>query len=391
MNTIIQMMFLLSKKIKGFVRKITSPFPITCPDCVDEDSLINMSIEGNCYQDGEPTYDNPIEIQSVGERTANKLVYPYLETTKTINGVTFTDKGDGIITANGTANATTSFPLATIKGITDITQKYYLFGAPIGGSYYICIMVYYYYNNKYVGEQYDKGGGLLIDLSSLDYEVDELRFYVRVGNGRTVDNLVFKPMLIEADTEVDGYEPYGYKIPIVATSNDGSKSIATNIYLKEPLRGIKKDFVIGATDTIDIKNGLCVRNIKETDVEIYALSSSGNIGIINSAKIGKIKNQDAGIMCEKATQVPTVSTKKEGDLYENSANICIKGSADDTLETLKAKYDGSKIVYVLAEPITEKIIAPNIPTFKNGTTYSIATTVQPLSGTVEYYSTTKGE
>ena len=668
MNSIKRRIIMMGAFAKGFIRKITSTFPINCPDSVDNDSLINMSIEGNSYQDGEPTYDNPIEIQSVGEKTANMLVYPYLETTKTINGVTFTDNGDGTITANGIANATTSFPLATIKGITDITQKYYLTGAPIGGSYYICIMVYYYYNNKYVGEQYDKGDGLLIELSSLGYEVDEIRFYVRVGNGRTVDNLVFKPMIqaydslnnllsypyvhttkthngvtftdngdgtitangtaeggnavfqftnggvgnrtliksgtyilsgnpssnrmyvyIYADNEVTSssqivsvinnnsktftldddmyyyayisiasgetinnatirpcitkvgdYEPYGYKVPIVAETenlftegvavpafwtaymggvgvstyggnvidiskihnvfkanrtytlsydmkciakcsegtqrnklyglsmynitsakhdlnglytgdfqlnetkhisvtatlpenfdectarltdytgryvgDDGTtqvgydtilftnikieeadhetEPIVSNVYLKEPLSGVKKDFLIGAKDIIDIKDGICTRNLKEGIVSITSAStvSTGRaVGLMTTSSIGKIGEKDAGIISEKAVQVKYNATKYEGSMYENPTNICFVGSTDDTLETLKAKYDGSKIVYVLAEPITEKIIAPNIPTFKNGTTYSIATTVQPLSGTVEYYSTTKGE
>ena len=650
MSTIIQMMFLLSKKIKGFVRKITSTFPITCPDSVDDDSLINMSIEGNSYQDGEPTFNNPIEIQSVGEKTANMLVYPYADTTKEVNGLTFVDNGDGTITVNGTANATTSFPLATIKGITDITQKYYLTGAPIGGSYYICIMVYYYYNNKYVGEQYDKGDGLLIELSSLGYEVDEIRFYVRVGNGKTADNLIFKPMLqtydsinnlltypyydttktisdvtfidngdgtitangtatayapfyliknsyemkagknyrlfssknlpmivsykvngttnyistgstglltftwdeswslgniylqltsgktLENETVLpkfemidgDGYEPYGYKTPIVAetenlfveglptygfwtsyVNGNGFKGygsavaenaktktlfkanhtytlsfdmemiakgtngtyknshyglsifsstlgqhilnglsleqlevgervhinatatmpdnldelnlsfyyysgryvdensvssdydtirftnikieeadhetepIVSNVYLKEPIRGINQTY----KDVLDVKKGECTRNIKENDVIIESKVIASNLSVGIYTPSDKIQQSHAGVKSEKSLYSRTI---KENCLTENRVNFVFTGSADDTLETLKAKYDGSKIVYVLAEPITEKIIAPNIPTFKHGTTYSIATTVQPLSGTVEYYSTTKG-
>ena len=41
----------------------------------------------------------------------NLLSYPYYETTKTLNGVTFTDNGDGSITVNGTATANVYFSL----------------------------------------------------------------------------------------------------------------------------------------------------------------------------------------------------------------------------------------------------------------------------------------
>ena len=542
MSTIIQMMFLLSKKIKGFVRKITSTFPITCVDCVDEDSLINMSIEGNCYQDGEPTYDNPIEIQSVGEKTANMLVYPYSHTTKTDNGITFTDNGDGSITANGTATASTTFAIFSIEDIPDKTQKYYLSGCPSSGSYYRCIVVEYLYNNNWMGEQRDVGKGLLIDLSSLGYEVDKIKIYIRVANGNTADNLLFKPMLIEADTEVDGYEPYGYKVPIVvetenlfvkgiptagfwfsyvngegvrgfgssvststkvkelfkpnhtytvsfdmeciakgnigtiasrtyglsvydstnkrhiinglytgtemsigekrhmtatstipsnyegntynfyyytgryvdengAVSDYGTirftnikieeadhetEPIVSNVYLKEPLRGIN-----AYTDKLDVKKGECTRNIKTTQLD----KNTGFLWRVLSSNTPMITYKLSDAYSPEIYSDIVISSHyltNRHDAYYGRSNAVFL----DTTKYLRIYHEGITtldeykellgdevidVAYVLAEPITEKIIAPNIPTFKHGTTYSIATTVQPLSGTVEYYSTTKGE
>lgn len=53
--------------VKGFVRKISGMSPLTLPDCVDNDSLINYTIDGNSVQNGEPTPDTPIEVESVGE------------------------------------------------------------------------------------------------------------------------------------------------------------------------------------------------------------------------------------------------------------------------------------------------------------------------------------
>ena len=57
--------------VKGFVRTISGIPPITLPYCVDDESLIGYSISGNSVQNGEPTPENPIEIESVGELTKN--------------------------------------------------------------------------------------------------------------------------------------------------------------------------------------------------------------------------------------------------------------------------------------------------------------------------------
>ena len=46
-------------------------------------------------------------------RSKNLIPYPYKHTTKTTNGVTFTDNGDGSITISGTATANTQFILLT--------------------------------------------------------------------------------------------------------------------------------------------------------------------------------------------------------------------------------------------------------------------------------------
>ena len=47
----------------------------------------------------------------------NLLPYPFKDTTKTINGITFTDNGNGTVTANGTATDTTQFfPKESLDG-----------------------------------------------------------------------------------------------------------------------------------------------------------------------------------------------------------------------------------------------------------------------------------
>lgn len=665
MNKRLKMLFAIVNQVKGFIRKITQAFPITLKDCVDEDSLINMSIEGNCYQDGEPTYDNPIEIQAVGEKTANILVYPYLEkskttkgitytvnddgsiaisgtsdsnyaaftltkdlqltvgktyilkndcsvanlyfkfldetgkavfrglrngcistiwqegytfegvyaqvnsagtvvdetmhpmlieadctsddnllpypykdVSKTLNGIAYTDNGDGTITLDGTYTGSSTAVDFQLLGTSSAPIEfppgtYFLTGCPLGGG----TLTYRIIGgvktaDTAMGYFNDVGNGYVFEVP----EGGSLWLSIRIGADLgTVSGLTFRPCI----TKVDGYEPYGYKIPIVAETenlfveehivvnayknslfngegvkgygqnittqahlkqmvrpnrvytmsfdiemlekgtvgtlknrtyglsiyspdtkiaylkatrdtefNVGEKQhlsvtatlpdnmdditlyfylytgryvdengatsdsdtirftnikieeedhetepIVSNVYAKEPLRGVKGDFIVGASDVLDIKNRVCTRNLKESIVELKGFTPETNglqSGLIFNTTLGKTKTVNSGVISEIAKQVKNTAAKKEGDVYEATTTIRFVGSTEDTLETLKAKYDGSKIVYILEEPITEKIIAPNIPTFKHGTTYSIATTVQPLSGTVEYYSTTKG-
>lgn len=390
MNTIIQMMFLLSKQVKGFLRKITSTFPITCVDCVDEDSLINMSIEGNSYQDGEPSYDNPIEIQSVGERTANILPYPYSDTTITKNGITSTDNEDGSVTITGTSTGTCNFFLAkSPNNIQLVDGKRYV----LKNNSATVRLILSYIDETGATKYITSINGVASFVWSESYTIQNI--YITTVSGVTINETIY-PMFMEADTEVDGYEPYGYKIPIVATSNDGSKSIATNIYLKEPLRAVNLSYA----DKLDVKNGVCTRNIK---IEQLDKNTGFLWRVLNNTPLITYKLNDAYIP-ENYSDMVICSH------YLNNRNDAYYGRSNsvflDTTKYLRIYHEGITtldeykellgdeiidVAYVIAEPITEKIIAPNIPTFKNGTTYSIATTVQPLSGTVEYYSTTKGE
>lgn len=58
---------------------------------------------------------SPIEHNLVTKiRSKNLIPYPYTDTTKTENGITFTDNGDGTITPSGTASANAYFSFGTV-------------------------------------------------------------------------------------------------------------------------------------------------------------------------------------------------------------------------------------------------------------------------------------
>ncbi len=130
------------------------------------------------------------ENLSIKKYGRNLLPYPFNETTKTENGITFTDNGDGTVTVNGTATANATFVLSAGA---ELPQASYSFtGCPTGGSrnnYFSEI------NIKNQSSLSDYGSGAQKDYSSATAPLLLAKVYIRIVSGTTVDNLTFKPQL----------------------------------------------------------------------------------------------------------------------------------------------------------------------------------------------------
>lgn len=66
-------------------------------------------------------YGNVSQVQSTG---AQLLIYPFLNTTKTQDGITFIDNGDGSITINGTSTSTTDVSFALESSTAPNASKF---------------------------------------------------------------------------------------------------------------------------------------------------------------------------------------------------------------------------------------------------------------------------
>lgn len=129
----------------------------------------------------------------------NLLPYPYSDTTKTENGITFTDNGDGTITVNGTATAGVFFKVfATQTNQEEIPGNY------ISGSVTGCnIVVAHKQDTEYTSLGISTNGS-----SSLINKETYATGYIELSilQGATLNNVIVKPMLtLEQDTS---YEPY---------------------------------------------------------------------------------------------------------------------------------------------------------------------------------------
>lgn len=132
-------------------------------------------------------------------RNKNIIQYPYAVTTKTDKGITWTDNGDGTVTANGTA-AGDSFFAFSYSVAPPASGEYTLSGCPVGGGgtkYYI----YAYDGSNRIGTDYGSGRTVSVDAAKT------YRVYAMVANGTTVNNITFKPQF-EYGATATTYTPY---------------------------------------------------------------------------------------------------------------------------------------------------------------------------------------
>lgn len=153
---------------------------------------------GAVYAKTEPLWDNMMDNGAV-----NLLSYPYNNTTKTTSGITYTDNGDGTISANGTSTALATFYVAINLHISKATK---ITGCPSGGangSYALEV----YNSTKSTRIGYDTGNGLVIPAQN---PTDNIAINIQIWSGQTVSNLVFKPMLSDPSLNLsyDDYVPY---------------------------------------------------------------------------------------------------------------------------------------------------------------------------------------
>lgn len=157
--------------------------------------------------------------------------------TQTINGVTFTNNGDGTITINGTATANIYWDIIFKYIQLDISHKYLLCGCPKEGSYYLFLFV----NNDGLLFNQDKGSGSIGTPTK-----NQALITIYMAKNIIVNNLTFKPQLFDL-TEMygAGNEPttveqfrqdfpnelYDYKPYSIITSYKKSFKVTNSILL----------------------------------------------------------------------------------------------------------------------------------------------------------------
>lgn len=150
------------------------------------------------YAKTVPTGAKACTVKSIGGKTVvwnqllDKSKFPV---TKTGNGITFTNNGDGSISVNGTATGFSAMLLyegSNYRSLFIVGHKYLLTGAPSGCSSNCYLQVWDSINSEWMK---DLGTGTIGQFQKEATGACLIR--IRVASGTTVENLVFKPRIFD--------------------------------------------------------------------------------------------------------------------------------------------------------------------------------------------------
>lgn len=179
--------------------------------------LVGLRVFGKTTQDGTPTPDAPVELDSTGDvgsisvNVAGKNLLPNEASSQIINGLTVTVNSDKSITFNGTAEKQTTLILKAGRGWIN-GGNYVGTGCPVGGG----ATKYYIRFGDSIKSYDDNGAGVAVSFA----EDSHCYAQITIMSGVNVSNLTFHPMLRCAYTTDSTYVPYKEVMALsIATPN----------------------------------------------------------------------------------------------------------------------------------------------------------------------------
>lgn len=164
--------------------------------------------------------------------------------TVTRNGITCINNGDGTYTLNGTAEGD-SFFTSSNSFVFEQNKKYKIIGCPKGGS------LLTYRLDGALNINSDIGNGV-----TYTGDGNSRSIRIIVFKGTTVNNLIFKPMIVDAslypDTTYDDFEPYTGGIP--------SPNPSYPQEIKSVVNPTVKVYGKNLLNTDSVENGIAVSN-----------------------------------------------------------------------------------------------------------------------------------
>ena len=148
----------------------------------------------------------------------------------------------------------------------------------------------------------------------------------------TTYTTIISNIMLEKGTQATLYEPYQENTLNIDLQGNELCSLPNNI-----------------KDELIIENGKAkiIKNTTKVTVTNGSLYDGQTWKGYVVSPFGKIKTANNRLLCDRAIVNKTLT---DGTVYENQANVVFVGTASDTLETLKSKYNGSTLYYQLATP-----------------------------------------
>ena len=365
----------------------------------NEGETIDYKIYGNSVQDGEPSPDNPVEIQSVGDLvtegeykdkykipvtvSGKNLLKPNTIKNSTYNGVTLLANNDGTYTLNGTAtsafefkiqgNYTSTEPIIDIKAKKYYTASIAVFSGTASGTFNLVATstindtrTWNWLGTNKEPQSSDSDGSLTF-------------IAFAVSQGATFNNYKIGLQIEEVKDETSNnyiYEPY-------------QEPKTTNIYLNEPLRKVG-DYA----DYIDFKNKKVVRKIIKKELRnIQNWHFDWYPAIITF-----LPENEYGIRWNGIEMMSNYCP--EGDKYfsithEHGYTMGFRQSDTywgfNDINDLKTWLESNdmKVQYRLKTPIEETIELPEILTHKGTNIITVDTNTKPSKTEITNYKSTK--
>lgn len=222
--------------------------------------LRDYKIEGNCFQDGVPSPENPIDIQCCGERTVN-LFDINGDINKRWNDENPTDvQKNHVINGNQInvyGSTSTNYPTGQI--ITVEVGKNYIASVRIisfGDSPRVAIYAMEYGSETWLGRESAEVGTELVTLSFTATTEKVVFGFCKDGIGPGNSNCIIGDIQLQKGNTATPYEPYGYKVPVtVGGKNLFDKSLS-------PLYGIKAETAINYYGTVFYDNACTISMLK---------------------------------------------------------------------------------------------------------------------------------
>ena len=178
-------------------------------------------------------------------------------------------------------------------------------------------------------------------------DITNIRIYASTDYSSSVGKTkTFQKLMIYEGTEATPYEPYHE--PIITPIN-----LQGNILSK--VGDVKDILRVSRNGEVEIKKNTWEETINGTD---FITLSNNNKAL--AFYTSKKKATGGGNDNYLVTNAQRNTSHNDGTVYQNPANFVFVGSSTDTLETIKAKFNGGKILYKLATPqiITLPSISP---------------------------------
>lgn len=340
-----------------------------------------MMVEGEHTHATMPNYE-PYGYKIPMECRGKNLFKAPKYTSQTVRGVTWESNGDGTITVSGIASGYSAFNLADAYPIpSDCVGQNLTFNYRISSASNIAWAEITFFDENYteVGKYATGQKGAV----TIKIEQNFKKVTATIKRHSNIETTGTVGLMIETGSTATEYEPY-------------VEPITTPLYLDKPLYKIG-DYSDSRGMTEEVR---AVKELVLTGTENYKILSESNAYGIITFFIEQTHFTPTDLPFGWCSHFPesnetyqTVKNESFGLINKDRIYIRVSNNRIKTKEELaqwiKDQYEAGtpvKVYYVLAEPETETVELPEIPTLDGTTVIDVETEVEPSNVYLKYKS-----